>query len=131
MGILRKTILIVILVGLIGSLLYLFMFRNNEIVINIENKTKKEISGLSLEYKYYEKKKDIGTIGAGEKKTIKADLPDNFDEGAIILSYKDKTGENHEEILFAYLEKGYSGKSDVILSSIDDEGKISIETSEN
>lgn len=48
-------------------------------------------------------------------------------ENAIILAYKDNKGDFHEEYIVGYLEKGYSGKCNVIINNINENGKLDIE----
>ena len=48
-------------------------------------------------------------------------------ENAIILTYKDNKGISYEESVVGYLEKGYSGKSNVFINEIDNNGNLGIE----
>lgn len=94
--------------------------------ISIENNTNETIENLEL--KYYVG----GTIKIISKIEPQKFWEDNIDtnsiqgENSIILSYKDNKGNSHEEYIVGYLEKGYSGKSNVIINKIDDNGELEI-----
>ncbi|APM40283.1 hypothetical protein [Clostridium kluyveri] len=58
-------------------------------------------------------------------------LSKSFDESNMVMYYFDNQGSKHEIYLLGYFEKGYSGKIDVTINSIDTKGIISITVDDN
>lgn len=98
--------------------------------IFIENNTDKVIENIELKY---DDAHSIATISRIEpKKTLEYDVETNSIQGekAINLTYKDKKGNAYEESV-AYLEKGYEGKTNIIINSVDIDGKLEMAANES
>ncbi len=118
------SVLIVFLIVVIGVFKFSF---SSGYKISIDNNTNKTIENLELKYYVGNTIKTISQIEP--KKSWKDNIDTNSIQGenAIILTYKDNKGNSYEESVVGYLEKGYSGKSNVVINKIDDNGKLEIE----
>lgn len=116
--------LLVFLIAVIGVFKFSF---NSGYKISIENNTNKTIENLELKYYVGNTIKTISQIEP--KKSWKYNIDTNSIQGenAIILTYKDNKGNSYKEYVVGYLEKGYSGKSTVVINKIDDNGKLEME----
>ena len=116
--------LIVFLIVVIGVFKFSF---SSGYKISIENNTNKTIENLELKYYVGNTIKTISQIEP--KKSWKDNIDTNNIQGenAMILTYKDNKGNSYEESVVGYLEKGYSGKSNVVINKINDNGKLEIE----
>ena len=94
--------------------------------ISITNNTDKTIENLEVRYKSGDIIQSISKIES--KKSWKYTIDTNSFEGgnAIVLTYKDNKGNSYEEYIIGYLEKGYSGKVNVVINNIDENGKLDI-----
>lgn len=123
----NKIIISMVIVFLIVVIsVFKFSFSSGYI-ISIDNNTDKTIENLELKYYVGNTIKTISQIE--QKKSWKYNIDTNSIQGenAIILAYKDNKGNSHEEYVVGYIEKGYSGKSNVVINKIDDNGKLEIE----
>ena len=120
----KNTIIISVLI--VVSDVFKFIFSSGY-KISIDNNTNKTIENLELKYYVGNTIKTISQIEP--KKSWKDNIDTNSiqSENSIILTYKDNKGNSYEESVVGYLEKGYSGKSNVIINKIDDNGKLEIE----
>ncbi len=121
---------IIISVLVVFSILVIGVFKfsfSSGYKISIENKTNKTIENLELKYYVGNTIKTISQIEP--QKSLKYNIDTNSIQGenSIILTYKDNKGNSYEESVVGYLEKGYSGKSNVVINKIDDNGKLEIE----
>ncbi len=122
-----KKILSIFLVMMLGVFIYFMFIRQNELVVNIHNGSDKDISGLQLVTNESILLVDVHTIKAGQKEEFIIELPKTFDEGSIDLSYTDKQGNQHSEVIHGYVEQGYVGVGEVRIHSIDENGIIHME----
>ena len=118
------SVLVAFLILVIGVFKFSF---SSGYKISIENKTDKTIANLELKYKNGNTIKTISQIEP--KKSLEYNIDTNSIQGenAIILTYKDNKGISYEESVVGYLEKGYSGKSNVFINEIDNNGNLGIE----
>lgn len=118
------SVLVLFLIAVIGVFEFSF---SSGYKISIDNNTNKTIKDLELKYYVGNSIKTILQIEP--KKSWKDNIDTNNIQGenAIILTYKDNKGNSYEEFVVGYLEKGYSGKSNVVINKIDDNGKLEIE----
>jgi hypothetical protein len=114
-------IIVVIVSVLTGVNLYL-----SDSSITINNNTSKTITGLEIKYSNSFSSIKIPPILQKQKYKTKLVLPDNFSEGSIKIGYVDNKGENHEEYLEGYIEKGYRSKIKVDIESLDNNGVLSL-----
>ncbi|NME83296.1 hypothetical protein [Clostridium sp. SM-530-WT-3G] len=124
----NNKIIISVLVVFLIIIISVFKFSfSSEYKISIENNTNKTIENLELKYQVGNTIKTISQIES--KKSRKYDIDTNSIEGenSIILTYKDNKGNSYEEFVVGYLEKGYSGESNVVINKIDDNGKLEID----
>ena len=124
----KNKIIISVLVVLLIVAISVFKFSfSSGYKISIDNNTNKTIENLELKYYVGNTIKTISKIEP--KKSWKDNIDTNNIQGenSIILTYKDNKGNSYEESVVGYLEKGYSGKSNVVINKIDDNGKLEIE----
>lgn len=116
-------IVIFLILGFIGICKFSF---SSGYKICITNNTDKTVERLELNYKVGNTIQTISQIES--KKTWKDTIDTNSIKGenAIILIYKDNKGTSYEEYIVGYLEKGYRGKANVVINSIDTNGKLEI-----
>lgn len=95
-------------------------------ILSIQNITDVNISGLKI--KYSNSIYDTKVPEILPKQIYKANLilPEDFTAGTIKVLYTDKLGQNHEEFLSGYIEKGYKEKIRVTISSVETNGVLSI-----
>ncbi|WP_455717685.1 hypothetical protein [Anaerosporobacter sp.] len=117
-----KKTLSIILLPLLGVLIYFMFIRQDELIVRINNGSDKDISGLQLVTNDDLLLVDVYTIKAGEEEDYIIELPEDFDEASINVSYVDKQGNEHNEVILGYVEKGYIGNGEVSIHSIDDNG---------
>lgn len=118
------SVLVAFLIVVIGVFKFSF---SSGYKISIENKTDKTIGNLELKYKNGNTIKTISQVEP--KKSLEYNIDTNSIQGenAIILTYKGNKGISYEESVVGYLEKGYSGKSNVFINEIDNNGNLGIE----
>lgn len=116
--------LVIFLLVVIGILKFNF---SSGYKISITNNTNTTIENLELRYKVGDIIQNISQIES--KKSWKGTIDTNSIQGenAIILTYKNNKGTSYEEYVVGYLEKGYSGKADVVINKIDENGKLKME----
>lgn len=124
----KNNIIIIVLVVFLIVVISVFKFSfNSGYTISIDNNTNKTIENLELKYYVGNTIKTIPQIEPKKSWKYNIDTNNIQGENAIILTYKDNKGNSFEESVVGYLEKGYSGKSNVIINKIDDTGKLEIE----
>ena len=119
-----KKILSIFLVMMLGVFIYFMFIRQNQLVVNIHNGSDKDISGLQLVTDESILLADVNTIKPDEEKEFVIELPENIDEASVDLSYTDKQGNQHSEVIHGYVEQGYVGVGEVRIHSIDENGII-------
>lgn len=128
----KKTLSVILLLAL-GVFIYFMFIRQDELIVSISNDSGKDISGLQLITNNSNLLVDVNTIKDSEEEDFIIELPKNFVEGSVILSYTDKLGNQHSETILGYIEKGYVGNGKVSIQSIDENGiiKMNIEAETN
>ncbi|WP_194192452.1 hypothetical protein [Clostridium chrysemydis] len=116
-------VLILFLLGVVGILKFSF---SNGYKISITNNTNKTIKKLELKYKVDSMIQNISQIESKTSWKYTIDTNSIQGENAIILTYKDNKGNSYEEYVVGYLEKGYSGKANVVINNVDENGKLEI-----
>ena len=117
---------ILILFLLVVIIIVKFNF-NRGYKISITNNSNKTVEKLELKYKSGNEIQTISKIESEKSWKYTVDTSTLQGENAIILSYKDNKGNYYKEYVVGYLEKGYSGKVNVIINNIDEDGKLEIE----
>lgn len=112
---------VVIICILIGTFL-----SSRDSTLSIQNNTDETISVLKIKYSNSQSIIEVPRISPKQVYETKLILPDNFIEGSIKVFYTDKQGENHEDYLVGYIEKGYKVKINVIIESVDNNGVLTL-----
>jgi hypothetical protein len=130
-----KLIFIALFVVLLGiSFWFTFNYFSNKGILKIEiyNKTSEAIGDLKITYQKTEK--DIVISGIPAKSYLKLIFkpqdefpPAGSRENAMWLSYQDKNGEMHKEVILGYFEKGYYGKALIKITKVEPDGVIKFE----
>jgi hypothetical protein len=89
--------------------------------ITIHNKVDKEIHNLIIDYPGGP---TVVDMESKSKKTIKI-RPENFGEASINLIYEANQSKQ-SEIIFGYIERGYSGKANIDIESIHEDGELNL-----
>ncbi|AJA46826.1 hypothetical protein CPAST_c07260 [Clostridium pasteurianum DSM 525 = ATCC 6013] len=118
-------IFIAIILVIICIIISIKLFSSN-ITISIKNNTDKTVAGLKIKYSHLNNDIEVPQIPKNQIYKTKIILPENFTEGSIKIYYIDKQGENHEEYLEGYIEKGYKGNITTTIDSVDNNGILSI-----
>lgn len=122
-----KILLILALVVLVLLAYYLMNSKHEELItLTIKNESTEKVNDLNLflsnEETFYEV-----SLEANEKKTIKISYNDTFHEGSLMMKYNDFDGNEHEETIIGYVEKGQSIKTTLIIKAVDAQGVIEFE----
>jgi hypothetical protein len=112
---------VVIICILIGTFL-----SSRDSTLSIQNNTDETISVLKIKYSNSQSIIEVPRISPKQVYETRLILPDNFIEGSIKVFYTDKQGENHEDYLVGYIEKGYKVKINVIIESVDNNGVLTL-----
>ncbi|MBV4419266.1 hypothetical protein KM800_07960 [Clostridium tyrobutyricum] len=113
------------------ALYLIYSFFKPGVKISINNNTFKEISGLKIKSSALINDVKITNISKHGKYTIKLKLSKDFDESNMTMYYFDNKGSKHSIYLLGYFEKGYRGKIDVTLNSINTKGILSVNVKEH
>ncbi|MDE5055218.1 hypothetical protein NDK25_23675 [Niallia taxi] len=119
--ILGISLLIVLIVAVI---LFMGLNNNDGIKITVTNNTDKPIDDLYINYKNLDEDIKLPKVSSKSKETLTIE-PD-VDESNLILYYFDRDGKKHEEFIIGYFERGYDGKVDIKINSMDDNGKLKL-----
>ena len=132
----RKILIFVAVLGLILSGLFItgktllgFIFTTG-FDISIYNQTNTKTSGMKITYMNAVKDIEVPIVEANSTIKLNVNPTENFGENSMVLYYFDNEGKRHEETIVGYFEKGYNGKSNVKIKSIDGVGKLTIEAKE-
>ena len=122
-----KILLILALIVLVLLAYYLMNSKHEELItLTIKNESTEKVNDLNLflsnEETFYEV-----SLEANEKKTIKISYNDTFHEGSLMMKYNDFDGNEHEETIIGYVEKGQSIKTTLIIKAVDAQGVIEFE----
>lgn len=122
-----KILLILALIVIVLLAYYLMNSKHEELItLTIKNESTEKVNDLNLflsnEESFYEV-----SLEANEKKTIKISYNDTFHEGSLMMKYNDFDGNEHEETIIGYVEKGQSIKTTLIIKAVDAQGVIEFE----
>lgn len=122
-----KILLILALIVIVLLAYYLMNSKHEELItLTIKNESTEKVNDLNLflsnEDTFYEV-----SLEANEKKTIKISYNDTFHEGSLMMKYNDFDGNEHEETIIGYVEKGQSIKTTLIIKAVDAQGVIEFE----
>ena len=124
----KYKILLILALIVIVLLAYFLMNSKHEklITVTVKNESTEKVNDLNLflsnEETFYEV-----SLEANEKKTVKISYNDTFHEGSLMMKYNDFDGNEHEETIIGYVEKGQSIKTEVIIKAVDAQGVIEFE----
>lgn len=123
----NKIFIILALIVLVLLAYYLMNSKHEELItLTIKNESTEKANDLNLflsnEETFYEV-----SLEANEKKTIKISYNDTFHEGSLMMKYNDFDGNEHEETIIGYVEKGQSIKTTLIIKAVDTQGVIEFE----
>ncbi len=99
---------------------------NSNYKISIKNNTDKFVEDLKLQYNTGELIDIIKEIATKTSWKDKINTSTIKDENSIILSYRDNNSNLHKETIISFLEKGSSGRVNIIINSIDENGKLNL-----
>ncbi|MGJ9386126.1 hypothetical protein [Salipaludibacillus sp. CF4.18] len=122
-------IITILLLGFIG--LSKYIFAQDGFDIKVINQTNKDISGIYLTYDHIKSDIIVPSVEQGEVYKLNVNPTETFVENAMKLQYKDKEEKLHTEYVIGYFEKGYSGKAEITIKSVDENGKLDIEIVQN
>ena len=122
-----KILLILVLIVLVLLAYYLMNSKHEELItLTIKNESTEKLNDLNL-YLSNEESFYKVSLEANEKKTIKISYNDTFHEGSLMMKYNDFDGNEHEETIIGYVEKGQSIKTTLIIKAVDAQGVIEFE----
>jgi hypothetical protein len=102
----------------------------NGIDISIENQSGSTIKGLEISYFYNEKEIKIPPLEPDEHVKMNVLPKEAFSETSMKILYTDFEGNQQEEVVVGYFEKGYQGSSKVTAESVDSNGIITFKVDE-
>lgn len=124
-----KNKILLILAWIVLVLLAYFLKNSKHeklITLTIKNESTEKVNDLNLflsnEESFYKL-----SLEANEKKTVKISYNDTFHEGSLMMKYTDLDGNEHEETIIGYVEKGQSIKTEIIIKAVDAQGVIEFE----
>ena len=122
-----KILLILALIVIVLLAYFLINSKSEKLItVTVKNESTEKVNDLNLflsnEETFYEV-----SLEANEKKTIKISYNDTFHEGSLMMKYTDLDGNEHEETIIGYVEKGQSIKTEVIIKAVDTQGVIEFE----
>lgn len=124
-----KNVIFIILALVVLVLLayYLMNSKHEELItLTIKNESTEKVNDLNLFLSNEETFYKV-SLEANEKKTIKISYNDTFHEGSLMMKYNDFDGNEHEETIIGYVEKGQSIKTTLIIKAVDTQGVIEFE----
>ena len=122
-----KILLILALIVIVLLAYFLINSKSEKLItVTVKNENTEKVNDLNLflsnEETFYEV-----SLEANEKKTIKISYNDTFHEGSLMMKYNDFDGNEHEETIIGYVEKGQSIKTTLIIKAVDAQGVIEFE----
>ena len=111
-------------------LFYPFIMGSSGFDITIKNHTDLQIEGLKITYHNIEKEIEIPAIKPDASYSINIDPKEDFGENSMTLYYHDQKGNRHDETIIGYFEKGYSGKVNIEILSIDSNRELTLKVEE-
>lgn len=123
----NKIFIILALIVLVLLVYYLMNSKHENIItLTIKNESTEKVNDLNLFLSNEETFYKV-SLEANEKKTIKISYNDTFHEGSLMIKYNDFDGNEHEETIIGYVEKGQSIKTTLIIKAVDAQGVIEFE----
>lgn len=122
-----KILLILALIVIVLLAYFLINSKSEKLItVTVKNESTEKVNDLNLflsnEETFYEV-----SLEANEKKTVKISYNDTFHEGSLMMKYNDFDGNEHEETIIGYVEKGQSIKTTLIIKAVDAKGVIEFE----
>ncbi len=122
-----KILLILALIVIVLLAYFLINSKSEKLItVTVKNESTEKVNDLNLflsnEETFYEV-----SLEANEKKTVKISYNDTFHEGSLMMKYNDFDGNEHEETIIGYVEKGQSIKTTLIIKAVDAQGVIEFE----
>lgn len=122
-----KILLILALIVIVLLAYFLINSKSKKLItVTVKNESTEKVNDLNLflsnEETFYEV-----SLEANEKKTVKISYNDTFHEGSLMMKYNDFDGNEHEETIIGYVEKGQSIKTTLIIKAVDAQGVIEFE----
>lgn len=122
-----KILLILALIVIVLLAYFLINSKSEKLItVTVKNESTEKVNDLNLflsnEGSFYKV-----SLEANEKKTVKISYNDTFSEGSLMMKYTDLDGNEHEETIIGYVEKGQSIKTEVIIKAVDAKGVIEFE----
>lgn len=122
-----KILLILALIVIVLLAYYLMNSKHEELItLTIKNESTEKVNDLNLYLSNEESFYEV-SLEANEKKTVKISYNDTFHEGSLMMKYNDFDGNEHEETIIGYVEKGQSIKTTLIIKAVDAQGVIEFE----
>ena len=122
-----KILLILALIVIVLLAYYLMNSKHEELItVTVKNESTEKVNDLNLYLSNEESFYEV-SLEANEKKTIKISYNDTFHEGSLMMKYNDFDGNEHEETIIGYVEKGQSIKTTLIIKAVDAQGVIEFE----
>lgn len=123
----NKIFIILALIVLVLLAYYLMNSKHEELItLTIKNESTEKVNDLNLFLSNEESFYKV-SLEPNEKKTVKISYNDTFSEGSLMIKYTDLDGNEHEETIIGYVEKGQSIKTEVIIKAVDAQGVIEFE----
>lgn len=123
----NKIFIILALIVLVLLAYYLMNSKHEELItLTIKNESSEKVNDLNLFLSNEETFYKV-SLEANEKKTTKISYNDTFHEGSLMMKYNDFDGNEHEETIIGYVEKGQSIKTTLIIKAVDTQGVIEFE----
>lgn len=122
-----KILLILALIVIVLLAYFLINSKSEKLItVTVKNESTEKVNDLNLflsnEETFYEV-----SLEANEKKTIKISYNDTSHEGSLMMKYNDFDGNEREETIIGYVEKGQSIKTTLIIKAVDAQGVIEFE----
>ena len=122
-----KILLILALIVIVLLAYFLINSKSEKLItVTVKNESTEKVNDLNLFLSNEETFYKV-SLEANEKKTIKISYNDTFHEGSLMMKYNDFDGNEHEETIIGYIEKGQSIKTTLIIKAVDAQGVIEFE----
>lgn len=119
-----KILLILALIVIVLLAYFLINSKSEKLItVTVKNESTEKVNDLNLFLSNEETFYKV-SLEANEKKTIKISYNDTFHEGSLMMKYNDFDGNEHEETIIGYIEKGQSIKTTLIIKAVDAQGVI-------
>lgn len=130
----RKYILVLMIMTVVGGGLTLYLLFQPNLVVFINNETDEEITDLTLTHEGIKSDITVPAIEPGEFESIdiipKEQTEDSFLGASLELQYEDDSGNIHEETVFEHFEIGSIGDAEVTITDKNEQGVFTIDVDE-